>query len=325
MRLLMWLPGRLLSALVVLFGASVLIFFALRSLPGDFAQIIAGPLASDAMKDQVRTTFGLDRPLYEQYALWIGAAFRGDFGISAASQQPVINEILSRIPITGIIGGIAMLLTVLIGVPLGVFAATSAKDGRSSVAGRIVSIIGISTPEFVLGSIVVFLFSRFQLGIPVGSFTSPFDDFGAGMRSIILPAIVLSVFCIAAAARTTRDAVLSVLVEPYIAASVSRGESKWFIIRHHVLRNSMVPVFTLIATLTAYQLGGAVIVENVFDVPGFGSYLVTALGRRDYAVIQAGVLLVTAIFVVVSFIIDIVTSLVDPRISTIQRSEGRKA
>lgn len=323
MRLLRWLPGRLASALVVLLGASALIFIALRSLPGDLAFLLAGPFSTQEARDAVTATFGLDRPLYEQYVIWLLAALRGDFGMSVASQQPVMDEFLTRLPVTALLAAMALVLTIGIGVPLGLYAGTTATTGKGSAVGRLVSSIGISIPEFVLGSVVVFIFSRFSLGISVGSFTSPLDDFGKGMVSLVLPAIVLSIFCIAATSRTTRDSVMAVLVEPHIAAAVARGERKWFIVRHHVLRNSLIPVFTLTATIFAFLLGGAVIVENVFNVQGFGSYLVTALGRRDYAVIQAAVLLVTAIFVLVSLVIDIATGIIDPRVSATKK--GRLA
>lgn len=323
MRVLRWLPGRLLSAVIVLLGASILIFTAVRSLPGDFAQIVLGPLSNDAAREQLRQSFGFDRSLPEQYLLWLGNAARGDFGVSLASQAPVLDELASRLPVTALLAAMAMLITIAIGLPLGVYAGTHAASGRGSVATRIVSTIGISLPEFVIGCLVVFLFSRFDLGLSVGTFTSPTDDFGRGLVSLILPAIVLSIFCVAATARTTRDAVMGVLVEPHIAASVARGEPKGFIVRHHVLRNALIPVLTLTATITAYLLGGAVIVERVFNVPGIGSYLVLALDRRDYTVIQAGVLLATVVFVLASLIIDLVTGIIDPRVSV--TAKGRTA
>lgn len=323
MRVLRWLPGRLLSAVIVLLGASILIFAAVRSLPGDFAQIVLGPLSNDEAREQLRQSFGFDRSLPEQYLLWLGNAARGDFGLSLASQAPVLDELAARLPVTALLAAMAMLITIAIGLPLGVYAGTHAASGRGSVATRIVSTIGISLPEFVIGCLVVFLFSRFDLGLSVGTFTSPTDDFGRGLVSLILPAVVLSIFCVAATARTTRDAVMGVLVEPHIAASVARGEPKGFIVRHHVLRNALIPVLTLTATITAYLLGGAVIVERVFNVPGIGSYLVLALDRRDYTVIQAGVLLATVVFVVASLIIDLVTGIIDPRVSV--TAKGRTA
>ncbi|WP_291053395.1 ABC transporter permease [Herbiconiux sp.] len=319
MRLLLWLPGRLLGALVVLVGVSILIFAAVRSLPGGYADVILGSLSSPEARAALAEQYGLDKSIPEQYLLWVLSALRGDFGTSMVSQLPVTDEFASRLPLTLGLGVIAIALTVLIGIPLGVYTGTRSTGGRSSVLGRLVSSIGISVPEFVLASVIVFLFSRFALGLRVGNVVSPATDLAASIPTLILPGVVLAVFCIASTARTTRDAVLGVLVEPHVGAAVARGESKGFIIRHHVLRNASIPILTLVATLTAYLLGGAVIVETVFDVPGLGSYLVQALGRRDYAVIQSGVLLATVVFVVMSLLVDVLTGLIDPRVSVAKK------
>jgi peptide/nickel transport system permease protein len=319
MRLLLWLPGRLLSALLVLIGVSILIFAAVRSLPGGYSDVILGSLSSPEARAALSAQYGLDRSIPEQYLLWLLACLRGDFGVSLASQLPVVDEFASRLPITLGLAAIAVLLTVLVGIPLGVYTGTRASGGGSSVLGRLVSSIGISVPEFVLASIIVFLFSRFALGLRIGNVVSPATDLAAAIPTLLLPGAVLAVFCVASTARTTRDAVLGVLVEPHVGAAVARGESKWFIIRHHVLRNASIPILTLVATLTAYLLGGAVIVESVFDVPGVGSYLVQALDRRDYAVIQSGVLLATVVFVTMSFLVDVATGFIDPRVSVVKK------
>lgn len=319
MRLLRWLPGRLLSAAIVLLGASALIFVALRSIPGDFARLILGPLASEEMREQVTRTFGLDRSIPEQYLLWLGAAGRGDLGISLATGVPVADEFAARLPITALLALLALVFAISIGIPLGLATGTRASSGKGSTGGRLLSGIGISIPDFVLACVLLFLFSRFSLGITVGTFVSPFDDPWRGFLSLLLPAISLGLFCLAATARITRDAVLGVLVEPHISAAVARGETKRFIVRHHVLRNALIPVLTLTTTLAAYLLGGAVIIENIFNVPGFGSYLFAALGRRDYTVIQAGVLMVTVLFVVASLLIDLATSVIDPRVSALKK------
>ncbi|WP_345763413.1 ABC transporter permease [Diaminobutyricibacter sp. McL0608] len=301
----------------------MLIFAAVRSLPGNYSDIVLGTFATPSAKAHLIAEYGLNRSLPEQYLLWLVAAFRGDFGFSLASHLPVVQEFGSRLPLTITLALMAMCFTIAIGLPLGIYAGTHSAGGRGSIIGRLLSSIGISMPEFVLGSLVVFLFSRFALGLSVGNVVSPTTDLSQSIVSLILPAAVLSVFAIASTARTARDATLSVLVEPHIGAAVARGESKRFIIRHHVLRNAAIPVLTLTATLTAYLLGGAVIVENVFDIPGMGSYLVQALDRRDYAVIQAGVLIATLVFVLMSFVVDIVTGLIDPRVSV--ASKGRRS
>ena len=308
-----WLAMRSFNAIVTMIGVSVLIFLAVRQMPGSYTDLVLGPLSSEAEKAQYAAEYGLDASLIEQYVRWLMEAAQGNLGMSLVSQLPVGEEFALRLPVTISLTAMAMLLTVLIGLPLGIYSAT--RGGSGGAVGRLVSGFGISLPEFVLGSLVVFLFSRYSLGLTIGDFTALSDGVGASVRSLILPASVLAVFCIAATARTTRDAVLNVLVEPHIAAAVGRGESKMFIIRHHVLRNAAIPVLTLTATITAYLLGGAVVIEAIFDIPGMGSYLIAALDRRDYAVIQGGVLLATAVFVTMSLLVDLLSGLIDPRVS----------
>lgn len=318
-----WTLGRIASAALTLFGVSVLIFAAVRQMPGSYVNLVLGPLASPEAKAAATKEFGLDRPVYEQYFRWLGNAAQGDFGTSMASQLPVSQEFAERFPVTLTITAIAVVLTILIGIPLGIYTGISSKSGGGSGIGRVLSGIGISVPEFVLGSIVVFLFSRYALGLTVGNYVPWSDGPVDSILSVLLPAAVLSVFCISATARTTRDAVMSVLVEPHVTAAVGRGESPAFIVRHHVLRNAAIPVLTLTATLTAYLLGGTVIIEQLFDVPGLGSYLVRALDRRDYAIIQAGVLLAAAVFIAMSLLVDLVSGWIDPRVAVDSRRSGR--
>ncbi|MEU6146901.1 ABC transporter permease [Streptomyces sp. NPDC047081] len=312
-----WLLGRVATAALTLLGVSVLIFAAVRAMPGSYTDLVLGPLAGPADKAEAATRFGLDRPVVEQYVYWLRNAVQGDFGTSLAARTPVAAEFGDRLPVTVTLTVLALLLTVAVGVPLGVYTATRDGGGRGGVPGRLVSALGMSLPEFVLGSLVVFLFTRYSLGLTVGSYVPWSRDPLGSIGSLFLPACVLAVFCVAATARTTRDAVLGVLVEPHIAAAVARGEPKGFIVRHHVLRNASVPVLTLVATLSAYLLGGAVIVERLFNVPGLGSYLVDGLDRRDYAVIQAGVLLAATVFITTNLLVDLVSGLIDPRISTV--------
>ncbi|KPI11571.1 ABC-type transporter, integral membrane subunit [Actinobacteria bacterium OK074] len=314
---LRWLLGRTAAAVLTLLAVSVLIFAAVRAMPGSYSDVVLGPLATPGQKASAAARFGLDRPVAQQYAYWLRNAVTGDFGTSLAAHTPVAAEFGDRLPVTVTLTALALALTVLIGIPLGVYTGTRAGGGRGGQLGRLASGFAMSLPEFALGSLVVFLFTRYDLGLTVGSYVpwsrAPLRSVG----SLLLPACVLAVFCVAATARTTRDAVLGVLVEPHIAAAVARGEPKGFIVRHHVLRNAAVPVLTLVATLSAYLLGGAVIVERLFNVPGLGSYLVDGLDRRDYAVVQAGVLLAAAVFIATNLLVDVVSGLLDPRIATI--------
>ncbi|MEV0614214.1 ABC transporter permease [Nonomuraea sp. NPDC050404] len=314
MRLLMWWSGRALSSAATLLGVSVLIFAAVRLMPGGFAETVLGPFATPEQKAELAARYGLDQPVFMQYGHWLGAVAGGDFGVSMISRQPVGAELLARLPVTAELTVLAVAASVLLGVPLGVLTAVRARPGGGGAAGRLLSGLGVSVPEFVLGSLVVFLFSRYALGLQVGTWVPIGRDPAANLATMILPAAVLSVFSISVTARTTRDAVMTVLVEPYVTAAVGRGESPWFIVRHHILRNAATPVVTLIGTTTAYLLGGALIVEHVFNLPGIGSYIVQAVGRRDYAVVQAGVLLAAGVFIVMNVLIDLLVGSIDPRL-----------
>ncbi|MET8865139.1 ABC transporter permease [Nonomuraea sp. NPDC004580] len=315
MRLLMWWTGRALSSAATLLGVSVLIFAAVRLMPGGFAETVLGPFATPEQKAELAARYGLDQPVFFQYGHWLAAVTGGDFGFSMISRQPVGAELLARLPVTAELTVLAVAASVLAGVPLGVLTAVRARpDGRGGAAGRLLSGLGVSVPEFVLGSLIVFVFSRYALGLRIGSWVPLTEDPAANLATMILPAAVLSVFAVSVTARTTRDAVMGVLVEPYVTAAVARGESPWFIVRHHILRNAAAPVVTLIGTTTAYLLGGALIVEHVFNLPGIGSYVVQAVGRRDYAVVQAGVLLAAAVFIVMNALIDLLVGAIDPRL-----------
>jgi peptide/nickel transport system permease protein len=312
-RLLSLWARRVFSALVTLVLISLLIFAASRLMPGGFAEVVLGPFASDAEKAEVSARYGLDEGILTQYGLWLSAALHGDFGISMITREAVTTEFGLRLPVTAELTLFGMAAAVLVGVPLGVWTAIRTGRRGGGALGRLASGFGVSVPEFVLGSLVVFLFSRYALGLTVGGYQPFSEDPGANLRSMILPAGVLSVFVIAVAARTTRDAVLNVLVEPYITAAVARGESPGFIVRRHVLRNASIPVITVLGTITAYLLGGAVIIEYLFNLPGIGSYIVQAVGRRDYAVVQAGVLLAAVVFVVMNTLTDAAAAVLDPR------------
>lgn len=314
-QMIRWSAGRVLSAAITLVGVSVLIFVAMRLMPGSYEDIVLGPLASADARAQLAAAYGLDQPILVQYFAWIGQVATGELGTSYVTQTSVGAEMLQRIPVTAALTALALVITLAVGIPLGVWTGLRSGEKRGGAGGRIASSIGISVPEFVLGSVAIFVFSRFSLGLRVGGFA----DIGAGLvptlQALILPAAVLSVFCVAATARTTRDAVMSVLVEPHITAAVARGESVGHIVRHHVLRNAAIPVLTLLGTITAYLLGGAVIVETLFNLSGLGAYLVTGLGRRDFAVVQAAVLFAAAVFIIVSLALDLITSAVDPRVA----------
>lgn len=312
---LRWTLTRLLIMAVTLLGTSIVIFFAVRQMPGGYESVVLGPLASEEQRQAAAERYGLDQPVLVQYWHWVTGAVQGDFGISLVSQVPVIQELALRLPVTVTLALMALSVAVLIGVPLGVLTGLRSTSRSGGALGRTVAGLGISVPEFVLGSVALFVVSSVASGFSVGNLASLSGEPATLVRALVLPAAVLGLYCLAATARTTRDAVMNVLVEPHVTAAVARGETPGHIVRHHVLRNASVPVLTLLGTITAYLLGGAVIVETVFNIPGVGSYMVTGLGRHDYAVVQATVLLAAVAFIVINTVLDIAASLVDPRVA----------
>lgn len=312
---LRWIAFRGMAAAITIVGVSVLVFAAIHLVPGRYEEILMGPLGTPAAKAAVAERFGLDRPLPEQYLRWLGAAVTGDLGISLTTQEPVLAEFARRAPVTAQLAVMATWLALVVGLPIGILAAAQASRRGVRGASRLASALGLSFPDFVLGSLLVFLFSQFQLGLRVGGYTPLLDDPVENLRAMVLPAFTLSVFGMALVARTARDAVLNVLTEPYITAAVARGERPVEIIRHHVLRNAAIPIVTVVSTYVAYLLGGAVIVEKLFTLPGFGSYVLQAVSNRDYAIVQAGVLIAAVVFIVVNILADILYAVLDPRIA----------
>lgn len=313
MPVILWSIRRIAVALATLIAVSVLIFASVRLMPGDYIDLVLGPLATDAQRAQAVAQSGLDTPVVEQYLRWVLGVFTGDLGYSFVSNVSVSEEFAARLPVTATIALLTILVTLLVGIPLG-FLAALRSEGSAGAAGRLVSALGISLPEFLLAGLVVFVVSTLGLGLSVGQF-APFDrDPGRFFASLVLPIVVLSVGCVAVVARNTRDAVMNVLVEPHVQAAVARGETPGSIVRHHVLRNAAAPILTIVGALVAVLLGGTVIVEFVFSIPGMGSYLQTALGRRDYAIVQAAVLLAAAVFIVASLLADLIANALDPRL-----------
>jgi peptide/nickel transport system permease protein len=318
MRVLRQLLARVLVAIATLLGVSVLIFGAMRLLPGGFEEVVLGPISSPEMRAQVAREFGLDQSGVQQYFGWLGSALRGHLGISMATKQPVAAEMLRRAPATIELAVFSTAVALLVGIPLGLLAGLGAGPWRSF--GRLVGSFGASVPEVVLGTVLVFVFSAWELGLTVGGYVPLSENVGVNLRAMALPALSLSVFGIALILRTTRDSVQRVLTEGHIVTAIAQGRTRWEIVRHHVLRNASIPVLTVSSTFISYLLGGAVIAEILFSVPGVGLYTYNALGTRDYAVVQAGVLLAATVFVVISTLADSAYVLLDPRIGA-ERTE----
>jgi peptide/nickel transport system permease protein len=334
LQLIRFAAARFASALLTLLGVSIFVFTAIHLIPGSYEAVMLGPQAPEAARERLREKYGLDDPLPQQYMRWLLALLGGDMGIALcrsqqsigqqacenADQTAIISEFARRAPATIQLAFMAAGVANLVGIPLGILAGLSASSRLVRAMSRAISAFGMGVPSFVLGTLFVYLFSVYDLGLTVGGYVPLFEDPATNLRAMVLPAITLSVFGTALFARTTRDAVLTVLAEPFIMAAVARGETPAQIVRRHVLRNAAIPVVTVSAVNMGYLLGGAAIAELLFSVPGFGWYVLAAIQKRDYAVVQAGVLLAAVAFVGVNLLADMAYAIIDPR--TMQRGKG---
>ena len=314
MRLFLYLLPRLAAMLVTLLGVSVLVFLSLRLIPGGYADILMGPFVTPDARAVISERYGLDQPIFVQYWRWLASLLQGDFGVSMVTRQPVITEFIRRAPVTLELAFIAMSFALLIGLPLGVLSGIRSGGRRGVDVARLVGALGASVPDFVLGSVLIFIFSVWSLWFRVGGYEPFFDDPVGNMQTMLLPALTLSLFGVALILRTTRDAVLRVMTEGYITAAVARGERPRDIVRLHILRNAAIPVVTVVTTYFGFLLGGAVVVEVLFSIPGFGLYIFNGLLNRDYAIVQAGVLLAATAFVAINVLADFLYAVIDPRV-----------
>jgi peptide/nickel transport system permease protein len=308
-----YLIRRILAAIPVMGVVALFVFLLLRLTPGDPAAILAGDNATPEQLDRIRTSLGLNEPLYTQFITWIGKLLHGDFGVSLISNVPVITMIGNRIEPTISIALSTIILTVIVAVPLGVVAAW--KHGtwidRFVMA---LSVIGFSVPVFVIGYVLIQVFAIDLRWLPVQGYRSFARGFGPFFERIALPTLALSFIYIALIARMTRAAMLDVLDEDYIRTARAKGIAEHGVLLRHALRNAAVPVITVIGTGFALLISGVVVTETVFNLPGIGRLTVDAVLARDYPVIQAMILLTSGIYVAVNLLIDLSYTLLDPRI-----------
>ena len=316
MRLTAYIARRLGGALLTLLGVAVLIYIAIRLLPGGYAELVLGNQLEPEARDYLNQKYGLHKPPLEQFWAWLTSVARGNLGVSLVTQRSIGDEFLRRAPATIELALLSTLIALVVGIPLGVLSGLSDTSPFWRTTGRLLGAIGASLPEFVLGTILLYLASSWSMGFTQRGFVGFFDDPLANLQAMALPALSLSVFGIALILRTTRDSVKRVTTESYITTAVARGDPPGRIIRQHVLRNASIPVLTVSSTFMGYLLGGAVVAEVLFSIPGVGLYVFNALGNRDYGVVQAGVMLAAVIFVMINTLGDVLYAVLDPRIGS---------
>jgi peptide/nickel transport system permease protein len=261
----------------------------------------------------VRHQYGLDRPLVNQYLSWVSGIVHGDFGTSILENSPVKKELARRIPITLHIGLFALFISVIIGVPAGVICAVRRGKWIDTLV-TVLANLGITVPGFWLGILLMYMFALKLRWLPPFGYTSPFEDFWMSTKQIIMPVICLAVFSIAQTARQTRSTVLEVMKQDYIRTAWSKGLTEVLIIMKHSLKNALIPVVTTVGISLGFIIGGSVLIETVYNIPGMGRLLVTAILNKDYPYVQSIVLIVGVVILLVNLLIDVSYGWLDPRI-----------
>lgn len=304
---------RLLATIPVMLLVAVFVFLMLRLAPGDPAAVIAGDNANADQIAQIRTQLGLDQPIYTQFFIWLGRAARGDFGESFFFKKSVAELIAGRIEPTLALSISTIIIAILVAVPLGVLAAY--KHG--TVVDKVVmgfSVLGFSVPVFVFGYLLIYVFAIKLNWLPVQGYQRIGDGFGGFLQRLILPSLTLSVIYIALIARMTRTSVLDVMGEDYIRTARAKGQVERVVLFKHALQNAAVPIVTVIGLGVALLIGGVVVTESVFSIPGIGRLTVDAVLARDYPTIQAVILLFSFVYVMINLAVDLVYRVFDPRI-----------
>jgi len=313
----LFLLKRLATLALTLFGASAVVFLVLEILPGNAAQVLMGTEATPESVAALAAKLGLDAPPLQRYGAWLMGMLRGDLGISFAYSTPVLDLILERLAVTVPLALLAMLLSTVLALAAGVYAAS--RHGKLGDTGLMaVSQLGIAIPNFWFAILLIWVFAVKLQWFAAGGFPGWSEDDGGGLwpglQALVLPAVALAVVQAAILARITRSAVLEVLREDFVRTARAKGLSRRAALWGHVLRNAMIPVVTIMGLQFANLLAGTIVVENVFYLPGLGRLIFQAIANRDLAVVRNCVLLLAAMVVVVNFLVDLLYAVIDPRI-----------
>ena len=313
--MLTYAARRLIDLLVILFGVSVLVFLMIRLIPGDAVQILLGANTevTPAQIAQLRHTLGLDQPVFVQYGMWLSGILRGNLGQSVWTGAPIGQEIMARLPVTLELTVVPLLLASALAIPLGILTASWRNSSVERVL-RFLTIAGITTPAFWLGTLFIYVaFLIAPRWATIGYVPFIADPLGHVSR-MVLPVIALALPLLAGLIRILRSSLLEVLGQDFIRTARSKGLSERRVLYGHALRNALVPLLTVLGIQAGYLFGGAIVVEQVFAIPGFGRLIVGAINERNYALVQGSILVVTAGFVLINFLVDLLYAAVDPRV-----------
>jgi peptide/nickel transport system permease protein len=315
--LFVYISRRLIQAFVILILVSIIVFLLMRLLPGDplLLYMVKNELnnLSPAQIMQLKAEFGLDKSLLLQYFGWVGGIVRGDFGDALFRPETVGKLLLERLPISLYLGALSLLLSSIVGVLAGVISALRRGSWLDTQVTSIAN-FGISIPVFWLGFLMVYIFSLSLGWLPVQGYTSPFTDFWLSTKQLIMPVICEAAVALAANTRQTRSSILEVVQQDYVRTAWSKGLNEQTIVVKHILKNGLIPVITLIGIQVSHIIGGSVLIETVFNIPGMGRLMVEAVFNQDFPIVQGGVLVIATMVILVNLLVDISYGWLDPRI-----------
>lgn len=306
---------RLLLAVPTIFGVIVFVFVALRVLPGSVVDALAqnGSILTEEQRTELERQWGLDRPLYVQFGLWWAGIFRGDFGTSLFHQRPTLSLWAHSVPVTLQLALMGVMIALLMGVPIGVLSAVK-QDKPVDYLARLVAILGVSAPDFWIGTLII-VYSAIWFGyMPPADFAGFFDNPATNLQQMAVPAVILGYRLSAVIMRMTRATMLEVLRQDYMRTAYSKGLSRNAAIYRHALRNAMIPVVTIVGAQLSRLLGGVVILETLFSLPGMGRLTFDSIYLRDYTQVQTQVFFIAVVFVLMNLVVDLSYGLLDPRI-----------
>lgn len=308
-----FLARRIAISVITLFLITVIVFTGVRMIPGDPARVMAGTDADEAGLQEIRAKYGLNDPLPIQYIRWLRLAAQGDLGESIRTREPVVKTVATKLPITLQLAAFSLLIALGIAIPAGVFSAVR-RNTIWDLLANAVSLCGVSVPSFWLGiMLILFLSVRLHL-LPASGFVSFFQDPVGNLQRMLMPSFVLGTALAAVLMRQTRNSMIDVMSANYIRTAYSKGLAEGIVIFRHALRNGLIPIVTILGLQMGTLMGGAVVTEQIFVVPGFGRLIVEAVFTRDYPLVQGVVLITASSYVLINLLVDVSYSLLNPRI-----------
>lgn len=308
-----YVAKRLLAFIPLMLGVSLLVFLAVNFVPGDPIRIMLGIDATDEMVETLHAKYGLDRPLLVRYGYWLWNLLQGDLGQSIVTGRSVGAEIASRLGVTVQLTMLSVVAALAVAVPLGIVSAVK-RESLLDYSFRVLSLVGISLPNFAVGVLLILFASRVFFWHPPPGFVNLWDDPGTSIQILFMPALALGAGLVGAISRMTRSMMLEVLGHDFMRTARAKGLSEGRVVMKHALRNALIPVMTVVGLQVGYLLGGAVVIEEVFSLPGLGRLVLTAISTRDYPVVMGSVLVIAFMFALVNLVVDLLYAVVDPRI-----------